>query len=103
MVLSKQLSRVPSAPPRTQTAPITINDRNGSSNVTRLTVTRPAEFQEFLKESINQGIHQRFQEQVRLHGSRVALKTQNRAFTYAETNAFANSLAEEILTVRGKE
>ena len=103
IALSRQLAGVLAASLRTPPRPITINDRNGSSAVTRLTVTKPAEFQEFLKESINQGIHQRFQEQVCLHGSRVALKTQNRAFTYAETNAVANSLAEEILTVRGKE
>jgi sugar O-acyltransferase (sialic acid O-acetyltransferase NeuD family) len=70
---------------------------------TKLTVTRPPDFVEFRKDSINQGIHQRFEEQVRLHSSRVALKARDIALTYSETNGFANSLAEEILSVRGKE
>ena len=103
IALSKQLAGVLAASLRTQPGPITINDRNGSSTVTRLTVTRPPEFLEFRKDSLNQGIHQKFEEQVRLHASRVALKTRDIALTYAETNGFANSLAEEILSVRGKE
>jgi sugar O-acyltransferase (sialic acid O-acetyltransferase NeuD family) len=102
IALSKQLAGVLAARLRTQPGPITINDRNGSSTATRLTVTRPADFVEFRKDSINQGIHQRFEEQARRHSSRVALKTRDVAFTYAETNGFANSLAEKILSVRGK-
>ncbi|MGD1083631.1 MAG: NeuD/PglB/VioB family sugar acetyltransferase [Verrucomicrobiota bacterium] len=69
----------------------------------RLTVTPPAGFQEFPKKSINQGIHQRFEEQVHLHSSNAALKTRDIALTYSETNGYANSLAGEILSVRGRQ
>lgn len=70
---------------------------------TRLTVTRPADFVEFHKESVLQGIHERFEEQVRLYPQKVALKTRDTAYTYAETNGFANSIAEAILSASGTE
>jgi sugar O-acyltransferase (sialic acid O-acetyltransferase NeuD family) len=70
---------------------------------TELVTARPADFVEFRKESILQGIHQRFEEQVRLHPKNIALKTQAAAHTYAETNGFANSIAAEILSATGKE
>jgi hypothetical protein len=41
----------------------------------KLIVTRPDDFVEFRKESILQGIHQRFEEQARLHSEDIALKT----------------------------
>ena len=69
---------------------------------TKLTVTRPSDFLEFRMDSTNQGIHQRFEEQVRLYSSRVALKSRDIALTYSETNGFANSVAEKILSVCGK-
>ncbi len=68
---------------------------------TKLIVQRPADFVEFRKESILQGIHQRIEEQVRLHPGNVALKTRELACTYAEMNGFANSIAAEILSVTG--
>jgi sugar O-acyltransferase (sialic acid O-acetyltransferase NeuD family) len=68
----------------------------------KLNVTRPPDFIEFRKDFINRGIHQRFEEQVRLHSSRIALKTQDIALTYSEINGFANSFATEVLAVRGK-
>ena len=71
--------------------------------MTKLTVTRPPGFLEFHKDSIHQGIHQRFEEQARLHSSRLALKTRDIALTYSETNGYANSLAQEILSVLGRE
>jgi hypothetical protein len=43
----------------------------------KLAVTRPADFVEFRKEFILQGIHQRFEEQARLYPENVALKTRN--------------------------
>jgi sugar O-acyltransferase (sialic acid O-acetyltransferase NeuD family) len=67
----------------------------------KLTVTRPADFVEFRRESIQQGIHERFEEQVRLHPRNIALKTRTAAHTYAETNGFANSIAAEILSAAG--
>jgi sugar O-acyltransferase (sialic acid O-acetyltransferase NeuD family) len=70
---------------------------------TQLTVTRPAAFIEFRKESIFQGIHQRFEEQARLRPENIALKTPAATFTYAETNGFANSIATAILSAAGPE
>ena len=63
----------------------------------------PADFLEFPKQSIRQGIHQRIEEQVRLGPNRVALKTRDQTYTYAEMNGFANSIAMEILSATGKE
>jgi sugar O-acyltransferase (sialic acid O-acetyltransferase NeuD family) len=68
---------------------------------TKLAVSRPADFVEFRKESVMQGIHQRFEEQVRLRPRSIALKTQVEAHTYVETNGFANSIAAEILSTVG--
>ena len=70
---------------------------------TKLVVTRPPDFREFRKESILQGIHQRFEEQVGLRPGSIALKTPGPAETYGEANAWANCLAEEILKVAGSE
>jgi non-ribosomal peptide synthetase component F len=70
---------------------------------TKLTVTRPADFVEFARASIFQGIHERIEEQVRLYPRNIALKTRDTALTYAEANGFANSIAMEILSVSGKE
>ena len=67
----------------------------------RLRVTRPPDFVEFRKESVFQGIHQRFEEQVRLRARHVALKTRDTSYTYAQTNGYANSLAQEILSAAG--
>ena len=67
----------------------------------KLTVTRPADFVEFGKESIFQCIHQRFEQQARLRPKNIAIKTQTTAHTYAEANGFANSIAAEILSVAG--
>jgi sugar O-acyltransferase (sialic acid O-acetyltransferase NeuD family) len=69
----------------------------------KLTVTRPPDFIEFRKESILQGIHQRFEDQVRLHPPNIAMKSRDCVLTYAETNGFANSIAAEILSATGKE
>jgi len=65
-------------------------------------VTRPVGFIEFQEESILQGIHQRVEEQVRRYPGNVALKTPQTAYTYAEMNGVANSIAEEILSRTGK-
>jgi sugar O-acyltransferase (sialic acid O-acetyltransferase NeuD family) len=69
----------------------------------KLIVARPDDFVEFRKESILQGIHERFEEQVHLHPGNIALKTRETALTYAEINGFANSMAAEILSASDKE
>lgn len=68
----------------------------------RLIVSRPSDFVEFPKESIFQGIHERFEQIVRRCPGNIALKARDVAWTYAETNGFANSVAEEILSTSGK-
>jgi amino acid adenylation domain-containing protein len=69
---------------------------------TKLSVMCPPDFVEFRKESIQQGIHERFEEQVRLHPAHIALRTWDVAHTYAQANGFANSIAGEILSASGK-
>jgi sugar O-acyltransferase (sialic acid O-acetyltransferase NeuD family) len=69
---------------------------------TKLTVTRPADFIEFQKASIFQGIHQRIEEQVRLYPANIALKTKEVEYTYRELNGHANSIADAILRKCGK-
>lgn len=68
---------------------------------TRLNIRRPNDFVEFPQSDVEQGIHQRFEDQVRLYPSNIALKTENNAFTYAESNGFANSIANIILEKTG--
>jgi len=67
----------------------------------KLTVACPPDFVGFPKEAVVQGIHQRFEEQVRLHPQNIAIKTRETAHTYAQTNGFANSIAQEILSTAG--
>jgi sugar O-acyltransferase (sialic acid O-acetyltransferase NeuD family) len=69
---------------------------------TKLTVTRPADFVEFQKSSIFQGIHQRIEEQVRLYPAKIALKTEDVEYTYSQMNGHANSVAEAILKLCGR-
>jgi sugar O-acyltransferase (sialic acid O-acetyltransferase NeuD family) len=68
---------------------------------TRLTVTRPGDYREFKKESILQGIHERIQEQVLLYPDKTALVTEDNAYTYAQMNGHANSIAYAILAKCG--
>ena len=66
--------------------------------------TKPAaDFCEFRKASILQGIHQRIEEQVHLYPNRVALRTRDATYTYAEMNVIANSIATEILSLVGND
>jgi sugar O-acyltransferase (sialic acid O-acetyltransferase NeuD family) len=67
----------------------------------RVEIAPPADFREFRKESILQGIHQRIEEQARIFPNRIAVQTQTTSHTYAELNGFANSVAAEILSPCG--
>jgi amino acid adenylation domain-containing protein len=58
-------------------------------------------FVEFPKEEIEQSIPERFEKIVRLYPDRIAVKTANQAWTYAELNGMANRLARAILAERG--
>ena len=55
----------------------------------------------FTDDAIEQSIPERFEQQVRAAGDRLAIKSPERSFTYAELNRTANRLAREILSLRG--
>ena len=54
-------------------------------------------FTEFTKEGIEQSIPDRFEEQVREHPDRLAVKSSQHGLTYHELNEAANQLAHAIL------
>ena len=49
---------------------------------------------------LEQSIVARFEQQVRLHGNRVALKTSNQTITYSELDCLANCTAGAIVAQR---
>ncbi len=61
----------------------------------------PAGFRPFPRDEIEQSIPARFAKVVRAHPDRVAVKSGDRALTYAELDATANRIAHEILARRG--
>ena len=58
-------------------------------------------FIEFKPEEIDQSISDRFEDQVRKHSNRLAVKSGPNEFTYAELNQAANRIAHAILAERG--
>ena len=56
----------------------------------------------FADDEIEQSIPERFEQQVRAAGDRLAIKSPERSFTYTELNQTANRLARKILSLRGK-
>ncbi|MCK4258362.1 MAG: amino acid adenylation domain-containing protein [Halanaerobiales bacterium] len=56
-------------------------------------------FIEFKKEEINQSIVSRFEKQVELYNSRIAVKTEKQSLTYQELNDTANQIARSIRKV----
>ena len=65
-------------------------------------VTPKNEFVEFRREEIEQSIPDRFEQQVRRHPDRMAVKTRRHRLTYAELNRHANALAHRLLERRGE-
>jgi amino acid adenylation domain-containing protein len=59
-------------------------------------------FVEFRTEDIEQSISDRFEDQVRKHSRRTAIKTRDRELTYDELNRAANRMAHAILASRGE-
>lgn len=57
---------------------------------------------ELKKEEIEQAIPDRFEQVVRLHSNRLALKAGHRSLTYDELNRFANRIARAIVATRGR-
>ncbi len=63
---------------------------------------RPLEpFTGFSVEDVEQSIAQRFEEQVRAHGSRLAIQAEQGSLSFAQLNGTANALARAILVRRG--
>jgi amino acid adenylation domain-containing protein len=56
----------------------------------------------FRPDEVEQSIPDRFEQQVRAYGDRIAVQLGSRALTYAELNTAANRLAHAILARRGK-
>ena len=56
----------------------------------------------FTDDEIEQSIPERFEQQVRAAGDRLAIKSPERSFTYVELNRTANRLARKILSLRGE-
>ena len=56
----------------------------------------------FRREEIEQSIPDRFEDQVRKHSRRLAIKTKDTELTYDELNRAANRMAHAILASRGK-
>ena len=56
----------------------------------------------FTDDEIEQSIPERFDQQVRAAGDRLAIKSPERSFTYVELNQTANRLARKILSLRGE-
>jgi amino acid adenylation domain-containing protein len=56
----------------------------------------------FADDEIEQSIPERFEQQVRAAGDRLAIKSPERSFTYTELNQAANRLARKILSLRGE-
>ena len=60
------------------------------------------EFARFEKQEIHQGIHERFEMQVRTYPQRIAIKDPERALTYEAVNFAANHIARAILKKTGQ-
>ena len=59
-------------------------------------------FIEFSKEEIEQSVADRFEQQVRRHPNRLAIKTKSHKLTYDQANKTANRIAHAILAQLGE-
>ena len=60
-----------------------------------------SDFVPFEKSDLDKSISERFEEQVRKHPDRTAVKVENRAVAYSELNRFANRIGRAILSQPG--
>ena len=75
----------------------------GLDEIIRGDQVRPTNsFNEFPKEEIQQSIPNCYEQIVRLHSKRLAVKTRNVSLSYFELNQIANRVARTILSVRGE-
>jgi len=71
-----------------------------TNTIPRIAVRPTGDFKVFANKEIEQSIPQRFEQQVRAYGDRVAIKSERETFTFASLNRTANRLAREILSRR---
>src|ERR1700684_1469172 len=57
-----------------------------------------SDFVPFEKSDLDKSLYERFEEQVRKHPDRIAVKVENRIVTYSELNQFANRIGRAILS-----
>src|SRR5262245_34867212 len=69
--------------------------------VPRFAIKPEQAFVPFSDEEIEQSIPRRFEQQVRCHKHRLAIKTDQQELTYAALNRSANRIARAILSRRG--
>ncbi|MGH7854655.1 MAG: AMP-binding protein [Candidatus Binatia bacterium] len=69
--------------------------------IPRLTIQPEKGFVPFTNEEIEQSIPQRFEQQVRSQGDRLAIKTDRETLTFTALNRRANRIARAILSRRG--
>ncbi len=69
--------------------------------IPRLTIQPETGFAPFKNEEIEQSIPQRFEQQVRSHGDRLAIKTDQETLTFTALNRRANRITRAILSRRG--
>src|SRR5882724_10690468 len=64
-------------------------------------LTHSNRFESFEKAAIHQGIHQRFAEQVKKYGKRIAIKDPERTLTYEAADHEANNIGHAVLKRTG--
>ena len=71
-----------------------------ANRIPRIAIRPEGDFKLFANEAIEQSIPQRFEQQVRVYGDRVAIKSARETYTFAALNRTANRLARAILSRR---
>jgi len=71
-----------------------------ANGIPRIAIRPIGDFKVFANEEIEQSIPQRFEQQVRAYGDRIAIKSERETFTFASLNRTSNRLAREILSRR---
>lgn len=76
---------------------------NPEKPIPYMRIKAPHPFIPFKDEEVEQSIPERFEQQARAHGDRLAIKSAEKSFTFNELNRTANRLARQILASRGDE
>jgi amino acid adenylation domain-containing protein len=82
---------------RISSLPLLSEEERTQLSARRNSVAPTNPFVEFKKEDIEQSIPGRFEQIAKVHPDRIAVKTRNYQWTYAELNAKANQIAQAIL------